>query len=77
MENGPTIMIVEIKCNEQEFVKGRQDGKVTSWYAIGTLESEKNFKDFQPHGKWVFYEKQQGKIKRTIYFKDGVKVKEE
>jgi len=65
------------KMYEQTFIDGKQDGKVTSWYEIGTLESEKNFKNFKPNGKWIFYDKQAGKIKKVMYFKDGVKVKEE
>ena len=59
---------------EQTFVKGKQEGKVTSWYAIGTLESVKNYKNNRPNGKWVFYEKQAGKVKRVMNFKDGKKV---
>ena len=65
------------KMYEQTFVNGKQEGKITSWYAIGTLESEKNFKNGKPAGKWVYYEKQAGKIKKTMYFKNGVKVKQE
>ena len=73
MGNGRIIT----KMYEQTMVGGRQEGKVTSWYEIGTLESEKNYKNGQAEGKWVFYEKQQGKIKRIMYFKEGKKVKEE
>ena len=59
---------------EQTFVKGKQEGKVTSWYAIGTLQSEKNFKNNKPEGKWTFYAKQAGKVVDVMHFKNGVKV---
>jgi antitoxin component YwqK of YwqJK toxin-antitoxin module len=58
---------------EQTFVKGRQEGKVTSWYAIGTLQSEKNFKNNRAHGKFTFYSKKEEVI-NVMHFKKGVKV---
>ena len=65
------------KMYEQTFIKGKQEGKVTSWYEIGTLESVKNFKDGKPEGKWIFYDKQADKVKKTMQFKNGIKVGEE
>ncbi len=64
------------KMYEQTFENGRQNGTVTSWYPEGTLESVKIYKNFVPDGKWIFYEKQAGKIKQVVNYKDGVKVSE-
>ena len=52
---------------------GRINGKVTTWYEEGMLESEKEYKGGLPHGEFRFYEKR-GTEPKVIKFKDGKKV---
>ena len=53
---------------------GRINGKVTSYYDIGTIESEKNYVNGIPHGNFTFYEKQAGKIKQIVKYNKGLRI---
>jgi len=62
---------------EATYQEGRLDGKVTSWYEVGTIESEKEYREGLPHGTFKFYEKQAGKLKKEVKYKAGKKIEEE
>ena len=55
---------------EEFYNNGHQDGKWMSWYEIGTLESEVNYKNGLKHGK-VKYLKIDGEIIFDGIFKNG------
>ena len=59
---------------ETNYKEGRIDGKVINYYNIGTLESEKNYTNGAPNGTFIFYEKQAGKVKKVIKYKNGKKL---
>ena len=62
---------------QANYDNGRINGKVTSFYDIGTVESEKYYVNGIPHGNFTFYEKRAGQVKQIIKFKKGVKISEE
>ena len=62
---------------EISYSNGLLDGKSTSWHEYGALESEKNYKQGKPHGKFVFYGRKEGEVLNTIKFKEGERISEE
>ena len=78
MKNGEWIFYYE-NGNKQlicSFISDRQEGKVTAWHEVGTLESVKYYKNGRPDGTWEFYGKREGDLIKSMKFKKGVKITE-
>ncbi len=63
----------QMKCT---FVDEKQDGKVESFYEIGTVESVRYYNRGIPTGTWEFYGKREGDLLKKVKYKDGKVVSE-
>ena len=58
---------------KRNFKDGKEDGKWTSFYKNGQIDTETNYKDGELDGKWIHYNENDGHLVSLQNYRDGKK----